>query len=278
MLGIALSMLACMAINVGCVQDKSANRLYTIADAQSHADTIVRDTRAEVTALRHDLATARVTLAKQEATAADLRREIELLQTERAELRRMVNQTQSALTSLQDQREQLKEGQVLPQAVSALSARSVTLTEAREDLGPSDMRALESRLTMLSNEFMRLKARLSPKSRRTVVKTDSESDSWPNTSPRMGTIQSDSIRHKALPISATEDSTPESAASSSGSSARIPESHHITVSPGASLWILARNHGVTVDELKKANGLKTNVVHAGQRLVIPQAAPTEVYK
>ena len=44
------------------------------------------------------------------------------------------------------------------------------------------------------------------------------------------------------------------------------------VSPGDSLWTIARRHGTTVAGLQKANGLRSSHVEPGQRLVIPAQA------
>lgn len=41
------------------------------------------------------------------------------------------------------------------------------------------------------------------------------------------------------------------------------------VRPGDTLWDIARTHGITVDELKSANGLSTARIKAGQTLALP---------
>lgn len=43
-----------------------------------------------------------------------------------------------------------------------------------------------------------------------------------------------------------------------------------TVTKGDSLWSIANKYGITIDELKKANGLTTNNLSVGQKLVIPE--------
>lgn len=42
------------------------------------------------------------------------------------------------------------------------------------------------------------------------------------------------------------------------------------VRPGDSLWSIARKFGVSVTELKQANGLRSSSIHPGQTLVIPK--------
>ena len=43
----------------------------------------------------------------------------------------------------------------------------------------------------------------------------------------------------------------------------------VIVQTNESLWLLARRHGVTVEELKAANKLESDQIQVGQRLIIP---------
>ncbi len=53
--------------------------------------------------------------------------------------------------------------------------------------------------------------------------------------------------------------------------AAVADNTRYRVRRGDSLWSIARNHGVDVDELKAANDLAGNRIYAGQRLLIPAA-------
>ena len=46
-----------------------------------------------------------------------------------------------------------------------------------------------------------------------------------------------------------------------------------TVRSGDSLWSIAKKFNVSVDKLKQANNIKTNLIKVGQQLVIPGVAP-----
>lgn len=52
-----------------------------------------------------------------------------------------------------------------------------------------------------------------------------------------------------------------------GAAAQAPETH--TVQEGETLYRIAQDHGISVDELRRANGLQGSTIRAGQELVIP---------
>ncbi|MCX3918096.1 LysM peptidoglycan-binding domain-containing protein, partial [Enterococcus faecium] len=46
------------------------------------------------------------------------------------------------------------------------------------------------------------------------------------------------------------------------------------VSYGESLWLISSKYGVTVDELRKQNGIKGDLIHPGQVLVVKKGMTT----
>jgi LysM repeat protein len=42
-----------------------------------------------------------------------------------------------------------------------------------------------------------------------------------------------------------------------------------TVQPSETLWAIAREYGTTPARIRETNGLTSSVIHAGQRLAIP---------
>ncbi len=54
----------------------------------------------------------------------------------------------------------------------------------------------------------------------------------------------------------------------------VPGENYYTVKKGDSLWLIANNYGITVDELKKANNLTSNTLSIGQNLLIPTKKET----
>jgi LysM repeat protein len=57
---------------------------------------------------------------------------------------------------------------------------------------------------------------------------------------------------------------------------RMPQQSLIRVHPSDSLWKLAHEHAMIIDELKRVNGLTTDVIHAGQRLMLPSPTYTNI--
>ncbi|MGB9802588.1 LysM peptidoglycan-binding domain-containing protein [Desulfofundulus sp.] len=47
-----------------------------------------------------------------------------------------------------------------------------------------------------------------------------------------------------------------------------------TVSPGESLYLISRSYGITVDDLRQANGIYTDLIYPGQKLYIPDGNST----
>jgi LysM repeat protein len=56
---------------------------------------------------------------------------------------------------------------------------------------------------------------------------------------------------------------------SRGDAVATAETVRHTVRPGESLWVIARRHGVTVEDITRNNGIQGNVIRAGQVLEVP---------
>ena len=56
---------------------------------------------------------------------------------------------------------------------------------------------------------------------------------------------------------------------SSGSATTSTTGGTYTVRPGDTLWSIATQHGTTIAAIRQANGLGSNIIYAGQRLVLP---------
>ena len=77
--------------------------------------------------------------------------------------------------------------------------------------------------------------------------------------PGQGLIVSDgssSSSEEAAPTAEVSEETSSSSATT------------YTVQPGDGLWRIAKNHGLTLDELKSVNQLTSNIIQPGQVLIV----------
>ncbi|MGH7164596.1 MAG: LysM peptidoglycan-binding domain-containing protein [Nitrospiraceae bacterium] len=241
---------------LGCATDRTAWPGPEVEAARRQADQVVRDSYAEVAALRQDLAATRIAAAKKEAEVQDLRRQIEELSQAAAELRQArtahlqeIENAQAELALLRDERDRLLQasrgttGQV---ADSPSLPRNAGEGEPTATMMQARLAELESAVATLTVELTQVKRELanSPGKRRTGPDTPTGSLSTPPAVIR--------------PTSLTDPPAP---------SATRPLS--VQVHAGDSLWTIARRHGLTVEQLKNANGLQGDLILIGQQLVIP---------
>ncbi len=240
----------------GCAADRTAWPGPEIEAARRQADQVVRDSYAEVAALRQDLAAARIAAAKKEAEVQDLRRQVEELSQAAADLRQARaaqlqehESTQAELAQLREERDRLLQASrgTTGQDVNAppLSSKAgenqptTTMMQAR-------LAELESAVSTLTTELTEVK--------RELAKPPGKSGNRPGTSKR-------SLPTVPVVIQPASLTDPPAASQ--------PRPFSVQVQAGDSLWVVARRHGLTVDQLKDANGLKGDLILVGQQLVIP---------
>ena len=267
--GITLSILACLTFTVGCAGDKSIDRLHEITDARNQVDSIIRDTREEIATLRRDLATARIVAAKQEAAAAEYRRDINALQAERAELRNTLDLMQLAMSKSQTEQEQLQQSQSQTQTSVASQQALTPLTRASDNSLQRDMEDLKAHVAKLTVELAQLKHDAADKVRSDPAQANHEKTLRSIDLNRDRATLQENMRRHVVPSAAVIVTS----LGGVGQNTQTPDasaSHNlIYVQPGDSLWKLAHKHATTIDELKRINGLTTDVLQAGQRLILP---------
>ena len=62
--------------------------------------------------------------------------------------------------------------------------------------------------------------------------------------------------------------------SNTGSSTDTAKTY--TVKSGDSIWLIANNHGISMDQLRSWNNLKSDLIHAGQKLIVGQSSQAPV--
>lgn len=75
----------------------------------------------------------------------------------------------------------------------------------------------------------------------------------------------------AKPSVTKKSSTRKSTASSKSSRKPAPKARTYTVKKGDTLGAIARRNGTSVKALKRANGLKSDLIHINQKLSIPRS-------
>lgn len=267
-LGFSIAFLACLPLSAGCSSERSASRLLAATSARTQADTVVHDTQAELATLRRDLAAARIATSKQEGEAAELRRTNTLREADRAELRQMLAQAHSAVNTLQTERDALKQALAQTETVSLARQTSSPSTKLEGADIPAEVTELKARMRLLTNELAQLTQRFSNKVRPTsVIRKREQAAHTAEASPEP-VLRDDPSQPRIVPSVAFL--TPSAPVPSPGqASGRSPQQGLIRVHPGDSLWKLAHKHATTIEELKRINGLTSDVVHAGQRLILP---------
>ena len=261
--------LACLPLSAGCSSQRSASSLLETTTIRAQTDAWVQDTQAELAALRRDLAAARIATSKQEGEATELRRKTTILEADRAELRKMLEQAHSTANAVQIEQDELKQTLAQTQAVSLARQSSNAPMKLDETDVQTDMKELNARMALLSDELMQLKQLFSNKVQATSVRTGRESSKHTTNASPGRVSQDEATQPRIIPsavlLSPSAEATPRPGHASDLSS----HQSHIQVQPGDSIWKLAHDHATTIEELKRINGLTTDVVHVGQRLILP---------
>ena len=266
-IGFSIVVLACLPLSTGCSSERAAARLLETTTARAQADALVHDSQAELAALRRDLATARIATSKQEGEATELRRKATALEADRAELRKMLEQAHSTVNALQLERDELKQALAQTQAVSLVRQNSSAQTKLDGTDVQADMKELNARMVLLTDELAQMKQRFSNKVRATAVRPSHESPKRAAAAP--GPVARDATTPPRIGPSAGFLAPAEPASRPGHASDLSSQQGLFRVQPGDSLWKLAHEHATTIDELKRVNGLTTDVVHVGQRLILP---------
>jgi LysM repeat protein len=180
----------------------------------------------------------------------------------------MLEQAHSAVNALQIERDELKETLVQTQTVSVVRQDLSVPTKLDGTDVQADMKELKARMMILTDELAQMKQRFSNKVRPTSTRTSRESSAHTaDASP--GPVARDETTQPRIVPSAVFLAPSEPAPRPGHASDLSPQQGLIRVQPGDSLWKLAHELGTTIDELKRVNGLTTDVLHAEQRLTLP---------
>jgi len=253
----------------GCAAEPAVDAMrQQIEAAQRQSDGVLRQARAEANAQRAELAAARIAAAKQAAELQELREQF-------AELRQANEARQAEHVALRGERDRLIQARNdLQTQVGEVARLGPNTTEFKtaEEKAQVRVKEMESALLMLSAELEHVK------------KTTARRKGKPG--PRIGKAPTP----QTITPSAAEQMKPRAKGSAL---AGVPETSLPAVNNGTgvfpvmvlmkdrsgpsqvivrrdeTLWRIARRSGVTVDQVRKANGLEGDLIIEGQTLVIP---------
>jgi hypothetical protein len=204
-----------------------------------------------------------------------LRRKTTALEADRAELRKMLEQAHSDVNALQNERDEFKQALAKTQSASAERPDSSAPTKLDETNLQADVKELNTRMVLLTDELAQLKQRFANNVRATAGRPSHESSTHAATAP--GPVARDEPTQPRIVPSAVFLAPAEPALRPGHASNRSPQQSLIRVHPGDSLWKLAHEHATTMDELKRVNGLTTDAIHAGRRLILPSPTYTKIF-
>ena len=87
------------------------------------------------------------------------------------------------------------------------------------------------------------------------------------------TLYSNMVLRVSKPVNTTSSSQAKQVNQPSNQQGQENSQANVTVKKGEYLYLIARRHGLTIDELKSLNGLKTNVLYTGQVLRVGKQSP-----
>ncbi len=256
--GVGVQGMGLLVLLAGCAHEAKSLVSGEVEAARRQREAVIRDVQREAAALRSDMAATRIEAAKKEAELQELRARVD-------EFAQALEAGQGELETLRAERDQLiqTKGDLQAQLAELRGWSDTTAHAKAGSAGPasSDKAApsAQARLKELESAVARLSAELAEMKK--ISK--SRQAELSQRSSRSGTADSGQAREADAFVGAVWSSLEEGSATT------------ITVQLGDSLWVLAKHYGITVDQLKAANGLTGDQIRVGQRLVVPTSSKRE---
>lgn len=246
------------ALTGGACAGPSAEPMQRHFDStQRQMDTVLKQARTESTALRAELAEARIAAAKQEAELEELRHQL-------AELRQAVEARQVEQAQLRAERDKLNE------AKGELQTQLVEVPLLRQNLADAKMAEAKAQAQVKQLQSALVTAGVDLKQRKkggVMAAAKASGPAKKRTKPvTVATATGDGASNSpdgAQPAAQPSVFTATAAAVDDGGTRRV------TVVKDETLWRIARRYNITVDQLREFNGLKGSMILEGQTLIIP---------
>ncbi len=257
-IGVLVQGVSLLVLLTGCAHEARSIASNEVEAARRQREAVIRDVQREAAALRADMAATRIEAAKKEAELHELRARV-------ADLGKTLEAGQEELTTLRAERDQLiqAKGDLQAQVIELRGGSDPAAHVKTGSEGSTGSHhaapSAQARLKQLESAVARLTAELADLKR--VSKSRQAELSRGPSRPGAG--------------DAGEDRAPDAFVGAVWSSLKEGSATTITVQPGDSLWVLAQHYGLTVDQLKAANGLTGDQIRVGQRLVVPASPKRE---
>lgn len=249
--------------------------------SSNRVELIIRNAKQEVINLRADLAAARIATVKKEIEVEELRREtaharqrVSELQQAHDQQQYLVVKQQADLSGVNADRDRLQSEKTamqrelaeLPPLREALSASQAEEAQARARL-----KDLERAVVAFKEELETVKAAAVEREGRLSPHPVGRQTVRPPKVAASGPVNAADEPREGRPVVAADKSVSEAAAAAyfAGAVMSDPGWAIVAVKPGETLWDLAREHGVPIEQIKDANGLTRDLIKSGQRLRLP---------
>jgi LysM repeat protein len=233
----------------GCISGptiKDYERMTTVMKAEAlRAQMTIADFQTERQALQQELGTTRATQARQTGDLLEAKRRLlearQVVDLQREELHKAWEERERFAQTSRDAQGQLME-------LGRLRQQLADAERERTRLEP-----LETALARLSSEITKLKV---------ALRLPTERGGSSSASAKA----SGSASAKSPPAKVPSFATP------SSTSPLLSAQKMLREERGDTLWSLARRYGVSLGELKAVNGLDSDLILAGQELVLPDSS------
>jgi len=225
-------------LTTGCLGPAHSVSQSSTMPLPSQQNTVMREARAESQQLRAELASLKIAMAKQTADLQTAQAAIAVLRQKETHLGSKVQETKDRANAIQQERDQLRRRN------AELQARSAAFPDIQQLLG--EIRTMHTSFQQVVSTMKTLGADI------IQIKEDMRHN--------QRTVQEQTAKLTAFNVTTHQPTQ-------TVSKSLKP----ITIQPGDTLWAISRAYKIPVKQLKKLNGLTSNLLVVGQRLTVPFA-------
>ncbi|GJL65668.1 MAG: hypothetical protein NPIRA05_06390 [Nitrospirales bacterium] len=223
-------------MTVGCTHSPATvNETVQIPQATPGHEVLIHEAREETSLLRSELAMIKISTAKQQAELQAALNRVTTLQEREEEVSASVQTIKETLLAAENERDQLRQEKI------ELQAQSAALPDLQQLI--AEMQTIQTSVHEMMANMQTLMTEV------VQIKQDMK---------RQGQSQRGTPSLTAFSMTTSSTSKP-------GTDTWI-------VSAGDTLWHIAQQHGISVDDLMDSNALESDMIVEGQALTIPQLA------